>query len=111
MAQDFANHHPDRTTSLFCVGAYDINHYSMEVQKDVGSTQMKMFLKVIFNKKAFAKDLMATSAVTPEAQDLVYRSCLEFPKRSFSYLSSLNGIFNKFETEQRPYPLGIAVGS
>ena len=72
---------------------------------------MKMFLKVIFNKKAFAKDLMATSAVTPEAQDLVYRSCLEFLKRSFSYLSSLNGIFNKFETEQRPYPLGIAVGS
>ncbi len=110
IAQDFANHYPECVTSLTCFGGYDINNFNSSMQKENGSRQMLMMLKAIFSMKAFAKANKKISAYTAKAQEEFYRLNITFPKKSFMYLSTLNGIVNKHKTGKRAYPLLIGCG-
>ncbi len=110
LAQDFANHYPDAVQSLACFGGYDINNFSAEMQKDNGTAQMQMMLKAMFSVKWFAKENQKISAYTPEAQAAFYEMNVQFPKKSFMYLSSLNRMVNTHQTAERSYPLLIGCG-
>lgn len=110
LAQDFANHYPDMVSSLACFGGYDINNFDMKLQKENSASQMQMMLKALFSIKWFAESNKKISAFTSQAQNDFYEMNVEFPKRSFMYLSSLNHMVNVCQTGQRGYPLLIGCG-
>lgn len=110
LAQDFANRFPDRVKSLACFGAYDINRFDSRMQKENGAKQMLMMLKAVISVKWFAKANKKISAFTPQAQDEFYAMNIRFPKKSFLYLASLNGMVNKYPPKPRRYPLLIGCG-
>lgn len=110
LAQDFANRYPDAVQSLACFGGYDINNFDRKMQKENGASQMLMMLKALFSVKWFAKANKKISAVTPQAQDEFYDMNIQYPKKSFMYLSSLNSMVNVHQTKPRKYPLLIGCG-
>lgn len=110
LAQDFANHYPDMVKSLACFGGYDINHFDLKMQKENSASQMLMMLKALFSIKWFAKANKKISAFTLQAQNDFYDMNVQFPKKSFMYLASLNSMVNIYQTEQREYPLLIGCG-
>lgn len=110
LAQDFANHYPDMVKSLACFGAYDINRFDTQMQKENSAKQMLMMLKAVVSVKWFAKANKKISAFTPQAQDEFYAMNIRFTKKSFMYLASLNGMINKYPPKQKSYPLLIGCG-
>lgn len=110
LAQDFANHYPEAVQSLACFGGYDINNFDNKMQKDNGSAQMLMMLKALFSIKWFAEDNKKISAYTLQAQKDFYDMNIQFPKKSFKYLASLNKMVNAQKTKPRNYPLLIGCG-
>lgn len=110
LAQDFANRYPEAVSSLACFGGYDINHFDVKMQKENASAQMLMMLKAVFSIKWFAEANKKISAYTPQAQNDFYEMNIRFPKKSFLYLASLNGMVNQNQTNHRTYPLLIGCG-
>ena len=110
LAQDFANRYPEAVQSLACFGGYDINHFDAEMQKKNSISQMLMMLKAVFSIKWFAKSNMKISAYTLQAQRDFYEMNVQFPKKSFRYLSSLSSMVNVHQSKQRKYPLLIGCG-
>ena len=110
LAQDFANQYPKAVQSLACFGGYDINNFDKQLQKKNGMSQMGMMLKAVFSMKWFAKSNEKISAYTPQAQKDFYEMNIEFPKKSFMYLASLNNMVNVRKTAPREYPLLIGCG-
>ncbi len=110
LAQDFAGRYPEAVQSLACFGGYDINNFDAAMQKENGASQMLMMLKAIFSVKWFAESNKKISAYTLQAQEDFYRMNLEFPKKSFQYLASLNSMINVRKTKPRNYPLLIGCG-
>lgn len=110
LVQDFANKYPDLVESLTCIGGYDINNFTNELQKDTGKEQMKMMIKALFSIKSFAENNKKISAYTEEAQEKFYQMNLKFKKSSFRYLASLGKMINKYKIDKRNYPLLIGVG-
>lgn len=110
LAQDFANRFPGAVRSLACFGGYDINNFDKTLQKKNGAAQMLMMLKAVFSIKWFAKSNKKISAYTLRAQQEFYDMNIKFRKRSFMYLSSLNGMVNVHQTPQRNYPILIGCG-
>ena len=98
LAQDFANHYPDMVKSLACFGGYDINNFDMKMQRENSASQMLMMLKALFSIKWFAKSNKKISAFTLQAQNDFYDMNIQFPKKSFMYLSSLNSMVNIYQT-------------
>lgn len=110
LAQDFANQYPEAVQSLACFGGYDINNFDVKMQRENGAAQMLMMLKAIFSVKWFAKSNKKISAYTLQAQNDFYEMNIEFPKRSFMYLASLNSMINVRQAKPRKYPLLIGCG-
>ena len=110
LAQDFANRYPDAVQSLACFGGYDINNFDMKMQKENSASQMLMMLKALFSVKWFAEANKKISAYTPQAQNDFYDMNILFPRKSFMYLASLNGMVNVHQTGHRDYPLLIGCG-
>ncbi len=110
LAQDFANRFPRAVQSLACFGGYDINNFDAKLQKGNSAAQMRMMLKAIFSVKWFAKSNKKISAYTEQAQKDFYEMNIEFPKKSFRYLASLNTMINVRQTAPREYPLLIGCG-
>lgn len=110
LAQDFANHYPEMVKSLACFGGYDINNFDMKMQKENSTSQALMMLKALFSIKWFANSNKKISAFTLQAQNDFYDMNVQFPKKSFMYLASLNSMVNKYQTGQREYPLLIGCG-
>lgn len=110
LAQDFANKYPDAVKSLACFGAYDINNFDVKMQKENGASQMLMMFKALFSVKWFAKANRKISAYTLQAQNDFYEMNVQFPKKSFMYLASLNNMVNVTQTKPRNYPLLIGCG-
>lgn len=110
LAQDFANHYPNSVHSLACFGGYDINHFDRNLQKNNGMKQMRMMLKAFFSIKWFAKDNKKISAYTIQAQEEFFAMNIQFSKKSFRYLATLNRMVNKYEGKKRNYPLMIGCG-
>ncbi len=110
VAQDFANRYPEAVQSLACFGGYDVNHFDRELQKENSAAQAGMMLKALFSIKWFAKANKRISAYTPQAQNDFYKMNLQFPKKSFRYLASLNAMVNARQPAPRSYPLLIGCG-
>lgn len=110
LAQDFANHYPEMVRSLACFGGYDINHFDPKLQQKNSAAQMTMMLKALFSMKWFAKSNKKISAYTQQAQNDFYEMNLQFPRKSFMYLASLNSLINACRSEPRTYPLLIGCG-
>ena len=110
LAQDFANHYPEKVKSLACFGGYDINHFDSKLQKKNGTAQMLMMLKALFSVKWFAKSNKKISAYTLQAQNDFYEMNIRFPRRSFMYLASLSSLVNVCRPKPRTYPLLIGCG-
>ena len=110
LAQDFANHYPGMVKSLACFGGYDINHFDMKMQKENSASQMLMMLKALFSIKWFARANKKISAFMRQAQNDFYDMNIQFPKKSFMYLASLNRMVNVYQTGERAYPLLIGCG-
>lgn len=110
LAQDFANHYPDMVKSLACFGGYNINNFEVKMQKENFVSQFIMMLKAIFSIKWFAKANKKISAYTIEAQNAFYDLNIQFPKRSFMYMTSINSMVNVHQTQDRNYPLMIGCG-
>lgn len=110
LAQDFANRYPEAVNSLACFGGYDINNFDKKMQKENGTAQMRMMLKALVSIKWFAKANKKISAFSPQAQNDFYDMNIQFPKKSFLYLASLNSMVNVFQTKSRKYPLLIGCG-
>lgn len=110
IAQDFANQYPKAVQSLACFGGYDINNFDSQLQKKNSASQMRMMLKALFSVKWFAKSNKKISAYMAQAQNDFYEMNIEFPKKSFMYLASLNTMINVWQTKPREYPLLIGCG-
>lgn len=110
LAQDFANQFPQAVQSLACFGGYDINNFDAEMQKGNSAHQMRMMMKAIFSVKWFAESNKKISAYTEQAQNDFYDMNIEFPRKSFMYLASLNTMVNVRQTAPREYPLLIGCG-
>lgn len=110
IAQDFANRYPKAVQSLACFGGYDINNFDSSLQKKNGMAQMCMMLKAFFSVKWFAEANKKISAYTARAQEDFYQMNIEFPKKSFLYLASLNTMVKVRQAAPREYPLLIGCG-
>lgn len=110
LAQDFANRYPHNINSLACIGGYDINNFDAAIQKENGTAHIRMMLKAFVSIKWFAKANKKISAYTETAQNQFYKMNIQFPKKSFKYLASLNSMVNKYKTGKRNYPLLIGCG-
>ncbi len=110
LAQAFANQHPEAVQSLACFGGYDINNFDAKMQRENGAAQMLMMFKAIFSVKWFAKSNKKISAHTLRAQEDFYEMNIQFPKKSFMYLASLNSMKNVRQTAPGNYPLLIGCG-
>jgi len=108
--QDFANKFPEKVGSLACFGGYDINNFDPAMQKGNNKQQALMMLKAIFSIKWFAKSIKKISAFTESAQEDFYQMNIDFPKKSFTYLASLNKMVNKYKSQTRQYALLIGCG-
>jgi len=108
--QDFANKYPDLVASMACFGGYDVNNFDPNMQKGNSKEQGLMMLRAIFSVKWFAENNKKISAYTKEAQEEFYQMNIRFPKKSFMYLASLNGMVNKYKTKKRNYDLLIGCG-
>lgn len=111
LAQDFANRYPEAVASLACFGGYDINNFSKEMQKENGASQMAMMFKAFVSMKWFAKANKKISAFSLQAQNDFYDMNIQFSKKSFSYLASLNRMVNVCKTTVRKYPVLIGCGA
>lgn len=111
LAQDFANHYPERVASLACFGGYDINHFDPQMQQENSAAQMLIMAKALFSIKWFAQANKKIYAFTQEAQEAAFKMNLRFPRKSFMYLAGLGTMVNKYETGLRPYPLLIGCGA
>jgi len=111
LAQDFANRYPEAVNSLACFGGYDINNFDKNMQKENSTSQILMMLKAFVSIKWFAKANKKISAFSPQAQNDFYDMNIQFPKKSFLYLASLNRMINVFQTKSRMYPLLIGCGT
>ncbi len=110
LAQDFANRYPEAVNSLACFGGYDINNFDKKMKKENSSSQIRMMLKAFVSIKWFAKANKKISALSPQAQNDFYDMNIQFPKKSFLYLASLERMVNVFHTLSRKYPLLIGCG-
>lgn len=110
LAQDFANRYPETVNSLACFGGYDINHFDVKAQRKNSASQILMMLKAMISVKWFAAANKKISACTPQAQTEFYDMNIQFPKKSFMYLSSLNHMVNVCQAGPRTYPLMIGCG-
>ena len=110
LAQDFANRYPEAVNSLACFGGYDINNFDKKMQKENGTSQIRMMLKAFVSIKWFAKANKKISAFSLQAQNDFYDMNIQFPKKSFLYLASLDSMVNVFQTKSRKYPLLIGCG-
>ena len=110
LAQDFANRYHETVRSLACFGGYDINNFDVKMQRENGASQMLMMFKAIFSVKWFAKSNRKISAYTLQAQQDFYEMNIQFPKKSFMYLASLNSMINVRQAKPRKYPLLIGCG-
>lgn len=110
LVQAFANKYPEKTSSLMCIGGYDINNFPKELRDGNSKEQMKMMLRAFVSIKAFAEENKKISAYTKSAQEKFYKMNLEFKKSSFKYLASIGKMVNKQQTPERNYPLLIGVG-
>ena len=110
LAQDFANRYPNAVNSLACFGGYDINNFDVKLQKENSTSQMLMMLKALVSIKWFAKANKKISAFTSQAQNEFYDMNIQFPRKSFMYLASLNSMINIHQTKPRIYPLLIGCG-
>lgn len=110
LAQDFANHYPQAVQSLACFGGYDINNFDGKMQKENSASQLLMMLKALFSIKWFAKANKKISAHTFQAQEAFYEMNIQFPKKSFMYLASLQSMINVRQAKPRNYPLLIGCG-
>jgi len=110
LAQDFANRYPNAVNSLACFGGYDINHFDGKMKKENSAMQILMMLKALVYIKWFAKANKKISAFTAHAQNEFYDMNIQFPKKSFRYLASLNSMINTHKTASRKYPLLIGCG-
>lgn len=110
LAQNFANQFPEAVQSLACFGGYDIHNFDAKMQKGNSAAQMLMMLKAVFSTKWFAKSNKKISAYTEQAQNDFYEMNIEFPKKSFLYLASLNTMVNVRQATPRDYPLLIGCG-
>jgi len=110
LAQDFANKYPHAVQSLACFGGYDINNFDAKMQKENSAAQSLMMLKALFSMKRFARSNKKISAYTKQAQDDFYDMNIEFTKKSFMYLATLNTMVNACRTARREYPLLIGCG-
>ena len=80
------------------------------MQRGNRAAQMLMMLKAVFSTKWFAKSNKKISAYTEHAQKDFYEMNIEFPKKSFLYLASLNTMVNVRQATPREYPLLIGCG-
>lgn len=110
LAQDFADQYPEAVRSLACFGGYDINNFDVKMQRENSAAQMLMMFKALFSIKWFAKSNKKISAYTLQAQNDFYEMNIQFPKKSFMYLASLNSMINVRQKKQREYPLLIGCG-
>ncbi len=110
LAQDFANRYPDAVNSLACFGGYDINNFDKKMQKENSISQILMMLKAFVSIKWFAESNKKISALSLQAQNDFYDMNIQFPKKSFLYLASLDRMVNVFQTKSRKYPLLIGCG-
>lgn len=110
LAQDFANQYPEAVNSLACFGGYDINNFDKKMQKENSFSQILMMLKALVSIKWFAKANKKISAFTLQAQNEFYNMNIQFQKKSFLYLASLDSMVNVHRTEARIYPLLIGCG-
>ncbi len=110
LAQDFANRYPEAVQSLACFGGYDINNFDVRMQRENGASQMLMMVKAMFSVKWFSKSNKKISAYTLQAQEDFYEMNMQFPKKSFMYLASLNRMINVRQAKPRKYPLLIGCG-
>lgn len=110
LAQDFANRYPDAVSSLACFGGYDINHFDKTMQGKNNASQMPMMIKALFSMKWFAQANKKISAYSTQAQNDFYEMNIQFTKKSFRYLASLNSMVNVHQTTKRNYPLLIGCG-
>lgn len=110
LAQDFANRYPEAVNSLACFGGYDINNFDKKMQKENSASQIIMMLKAFVSIKWFAKANKKISAFSLQAQNDFYNMNIQFSKKSFLYLASLNNMVNVFQTKPRKYPLLIGCG-
>ncbi len=108
--QDFANKYENKVLSLSCFGGYDINNFDIKRQNANSKAQMKMMIKALFSIKSFAKSNKKISAYTDEAQTAFYNLNIEFPKKSFMYMSGLQKLVNKYPKRQRQYELLVGCG-
>ena len=99
LAQDFANRYPEAVQSLACFGGYDINNFNVKMQRQNGASQMLMMLKAIFSVKWFAKSNKKISAYTLQAQKDFYEMNIQFPKKSFMYLASMNSMIFRWNDQ------------
>lgn len=111
LAQNFADQYPEAVQSLACFGGYDIHNFPKQMQKENSSAQMRMMLKAMVSVPWFAKANQKISAYTAQAQKQFYDMNIQFPKKSFMYLSSLSKMVNVPRTHQRTYPLLIGCGT
>ncbi|MCM1253826.1 MAG: alpha/beta hydrolase [Clostridium sp.] len=109
LAQDFANRYPESVRSLACFGGYDINNFDKTMQGKNTAAQMLMMFKALFSIKWFAQVNKKISAYSAQAQNDFYDMNIRFPKKSFMYLASLNGMVNAHQTKD--YPLLIGCGA
>lgn len=110
LAQDFVNQFPKAVQSLACFGGYDINNFDAKLQKGNNAVQTLMMLKAVFSTKWFAKSNKKISAYTEQAQNDFFDMNIEFSKKSFRYLASLNTMVNVRQATPRKYPLLIGCG-
>ena len=110
LAQDFANRYPEAVNSLACFGGYDINNFDKKMQEKNSMSQILMMLRAFVSVKWFARANKKISAFSTQAQNNFYEMNVEFPKKSFLYLASLNRMVNVFQTKRRMYPLLIGCG-
>ncbi len=110
LAQDFANRFPYAVSSLACFGGYDINNFDVKMKQENSAQQKLMMLKALVSIKWFAEANKKISAYTSQAQNEFFAMNILFPKKSFMFLATLNGMVNKYKTGQRNYPLLIGCG-
>ena len=110
LAQDFANRYPEAVNSLACFGGYDINNFDKKMQKENGTSQIRMMLKAFVSIKWFAKANKKISAYTSDAQTAFYNMNIQFKKKSFMYMSGLQKLINKYPRKQRQYKLLVGCG-
>ncbi|MFI3238008.1 MAG: alpha/beta hydrolase [Lachnospiraceae bacterium] len=110
LIQDFAIKYPEKVSSLVCLGGYDINRFDVKKQRENSKGQAFMMIKAIFSMKWFAQSNKKISAYTIEAQNRFCSMNQAFSRKSFMYLSGLNGLVNKDRWVIRNYPILIGCG-